>query len=75
MHYLLLILVASSQASVFVPTQALTVGFDSISACQFAAGWVVNEQVKATCIPADEAMWHQPEQPKIVVQHPKPEVK
>jgi hypothetical protein len=72
MHYLLLILVASSQTSVFAPTQALTVGFDSISACQFAAGWVANEQVKATCIPTDETMWHQPDRPKIVVQKESP---
>lgn len=59
MHYLLLILVAASTTEAFAPTQALTVGFESKSACEFAAAWAQNEQVRTTCIPAHEAMWNQ----------------
>lgn len=57
MHWLLVILVASSTADVFVPTGVFTLAFDSHSTCETVGGWVQNERVKAQCFPAQEAMW------------------
>ena len=79
MRFLLIMLVAANSSGpgydAFAPTQIFTVGFDSKSACEFVASWATNEQTKAICIPALEAMWNQPLPTSRQILHPPSEPK